>query len=162
MDSRLWTEAPTEGDLGLRRRGLPEILVCSFRVTCPGSDLAWPRCGSWLPRGPCRPEGAVGGPPASLRCQTAPRAWGPRPPCVTSWLQREGEGRRGGPGAKRCGDLVIFGNPCLVLSEIRRPCLTEAGLIKGRWQFQDVLKCVGKTKDLSLLISSSPTVLPSW
>lgn len=96
--------APTEGDLGLRRRGLPEILVCSFRVTCPGSDLAWPRCGSWLPRGPCRPEGAVEGPPASLQCQTAPRAWGPWPPCVTSWLQREGEGRRGGPGAKRCGD----------------------------------------------------------
>lgn len=58
--------------------------------------------------------------------------------------------------------LVVFGNPCLVLSEIRRPCLTEAGLIKGCLQYQDVLKCVGWTKDLSLLISSSPTVLPSW
>ena len=57
--------------------------------------------------------------------------------------------------------LVVFGNPCLVLSEIRRPCLTEAGLIKGCLQYQEVLQCVGWTKDLSLLISF-PTVLPSW
>lgn len=27
----------------------------------PGSDQAWSRCGPWLPRGPCRPEEAVGG-----------------------------------------------------------------------------------------------------
>lgn len=53
--------------------------------------------------------------------------------------------------------LVVFGNPCLVLSEIRRPCLTEAGLIKGCLQYQDVLMC--RTKDLvsfGFLPSHSP------
>ena len=55
---------------------------------------------------------------------------------------------------------LALGNPRLVLSEIGKPCLTEAGLIKGHLRFQNVLKCVWQTK-FCLLIASSSTVLPS-
>lgn len=148
--------------MGLSRRGPPEILVCSCRMMCPSSDQAWSRCGSWLPRGPCRPEEAVGGPACVPGAPDSSAGVG----TVASLC--DVPAAAGGGGQKRRARcqamwrlLVVFGNPCLVLSEIRRPCLTEAGLIKGRLRFQDVLKCVGRTKDLSLLISSSPTTLPS-
>lgn len=49
----------------------------------------------------------------------------------------------------------------MVLSEIQRPCLTEVGLIKGRFRFQNVLERVRQTQGLSFagFLSHSPPLL---
>ena len=129
------------------------------------------RCAPRLPREPSGAEGSVGeawlqSPARVPWHQTAPRARALGPPSLdilATPLQGKGRGekRRGTDHRVAWRPTFVSGNPRLLLSEIWKPCVTEAGLIKGHLRFQNVLKCVWQTESC-VLIASSPTVLPHF
>lgn len=170
MGFPIWMEVPTQevcGQGGFAWSGAVDDgapVTVTPRGTRRGSQRSITRAPR-LPREPSRAEGSLEDAclqsPARVPWpQTAPWAWGWGLSLLdvsATSPQGQGEKRRG------TNHQVTWRPPFprLLLSETQKLCMTDAGLIKGHLQFQNVPECVWQTAP-GVLIASSPTVRPHF